>query len=399
MSSLPANCLVPRRTFYPLKFFGWEINRWMCGKHQPVGCIGWQGIVPTKVRIMAGMSVDLMMKELFDMQELFSRLDSRKMTEHMRPGLEEMMHDTLGEVLRDAMPSLWDSLSRPIQEEIVARSIEEVPEFFRKFLDDVTVNLEQVFDVKHMVVEHLATHPEQLNKVFEKCGAEEFVFIERSGFYFGFIFGVFQALLWWIYPEWWILPAAGFLVGYLTNFIALKMIFEPIEPVYLCCGRLKLHGLFLQRQAAVSREFSIINYEQMLNSKKMWDTMLFGKDKDKFFAKLNRHTEDFVETLLGGAKTIVVMYLGADGYRSVKDTIVQRVAEGVPQHIHLIYDYSDEALGMQQELEEKMNSLSYTKFEGVLHPVFQQDEIKLILVGAFLGVAVGFFQALVVFAD
>jgi len=50
------------------------------------------------------------------------------------------------------------------------------------------------------------------------------------------------------------MPAAGFLVGYLTNFLALKMIFEPIFPVYVC--GFKLQGLFLQRQAEVSKEFA-----------------------------------------------------------------------------------------------------------------------------------------------
>ena len=31
--------------------------------------------------------------------------------------------------------------------------------------------------------------------------------------------------------RWWVLPLTGFILGYLTNYLALKMIFEPIEPV------------------------------------------------------------------------------------------------------------------------------------------------------------------------
>jgi hypothetical protein len=33
----------------------------------------------------------------------------------------------------------------------------------------------------------------------------------------------------------------------------------------------------------------------------------------------------------------------------------------------------------------------------VLHPVFEEDELKLILVGALLGAGVGFFQLYVLF--
>ena len=46
---------------------------------------------------------------------------------------------------------------------------------------------------------------------------------------------------------------------------------------------------------------------------------------------------------------------------------------------------------------QAMEALSSLEFEGVLHPVFEEDELKLILVGGALGAAVGVFQLLVLF--
>ena len=37
----------------------------------------------------------------------------------------------------------------------------------------------------------------------------EFKFIERSGLYFGFLFGIIQMFVWIVYPAGWVLPAAG----------------------------------------------------------------------------------------------------------------------------------------------------------------------------------------------
>lgn len=45
-----------------------------------------------------------------------------------------------------------------------------------------------------------------------------------------------------------------------------------------------------------------------------------------------------------------------------------------------------------------MLKLSSKDFEGVLHPVFEEDELKLIVVGGTLGAAVGLFQLLVLVA-
>ena len=44
-------------------------------------------------------------------------------------------------------------------------------------------------------------------------------------------------------------------------------------------------------------------------------------------------------------------------------------------------------------------SLPSAEFEGVLHPVFEEDEWKLIAVGGLLGMWVGIFQALFVFGQ
>lgn len=80
------------------------------------------------------------------------------------------------------------------------------------------------------------------------------------------------------------------------------------------------------------------------------------------------------------------------------ENIATMVAEELPNNIKHLHDYTNEALDMEVTLRTRMAQLSPDKFEGVLHPAFQEDELKLILVGAALGVMVGFFQVFVVFA-
>jgi uncharacterized membrane protein YheB (UPF0754 family) len=73
--------------------------------------------------------------------------------------------------------------------------------------------------------------------------------------------------------------------------------------------------------------------------------------------------------------------------------VVARVLADLPGHLPLVYAYSDGALDLEATLREKMRGLSGEEFEGVLHPVFQEDELTLILVGALLGLVAGFAQA------
>lgn len=75
--------------------------------------------------------------------------------------------------------------------------------------------------------------------------------------------------MYYFYDKSWVLPVAGFVVGYFTNWVALKLIFEPAAPVNLGCYTLQ--GLFLKRQqeaagiiAAITVEFFLVQVSWIL---------------------------------------------------------------------------------------------------------------------------------------
>jgi uncharacterized membrane protein YheB (UPF0754 family) len=55
------------------------------------------------------------------------------------------------------------------------------------------------------------------------------------------------------------------LVGYVTNWIAIKLLFEPAEP-YNVLGLFEIQGLFESRQVEVSDEFGDFMNQRVLNA-------------------------------------------------------------------------------------------------------------------------------------
>ena len=85
-----------------------------------------------------------------------------------------------------------------------------------------------------MIYEYVCMHRRMLVDLFQRCGRLELKFLVDSGFGFGVCLGVIQMALWVFYELPWTLAAGGAVVGYLTNWMALKLIFEPIDPVRAC---------------------------------------------------------------------------------------------------------------------------------------------------------------------
>ena len=196
--------------------------------------------------------------------------------------------------------------------------------------------------------------------------------------------------VWFIYAEDWLLPVCGFVVGYLTNYLALKVIFRPLNPYK--CGPLNIHGIFLKRQAEVSETFARVNCQELLTTEKMWKSILTGPKCKNFQVLLRAHSIVFTDKLIGGLRPIALKTLGADQFAMMKEDVAEKVITMLPEIIDLSYLYTTEALDLEKTICEKMKDLSPEEFEGVLHPAFEEDELTLILVGGVLGMLVGVIQ-------
>mmetsp|Transcript_16080 Transcript_16080/g.18809 ORF Transcript_16080/g.18809 Transcript_16080/m.18809 type:complete len:481 (+) Transcript_16080:279-1721(+) len=397
------NWLALKMTFYPVYFFGIEL----CGKYsrlkdQPAGCIGWQGIVPTKAAKMASMSVKLMTEKLFDVKEIFNRIEKEKAAIHMKKGFET----SIGAIIDDVSDKFvisnetaWKRTELAVKQQLIDWALAELPGFTEDFMGDLIENLDDVYDLEDMCVREMVANRQLLNDIFEDVGAKELIFIRNSGFYFGFLFGMVQLALWYFFPYGLILPVFGFVVGYLTNFIALKMIFQPVDPIMLNlgCTTVKLQGLFLKRQKQASIAFARKIVGTVLHSENIWSHMLNGPKSQEFLALLDKHVDNLTDKLVGQARPLVLAYLGEDNFDEMKIMIRENSRNQIEGIIEFMHEYTDEALDLENEIATKMAALPSKDFERVLHPVFEEDEFKLIIVGAVLGVLVGLFQQFVVF--
>lgn len=263
----------------------------------------------------------------------------------------------------------------------------------RRYLAGFTVMLQEqvhrVVDLKELVVTEMCEDKRTIVELFQRCGREELKFLTNSGLFFGFLLGLIQMVVWLFYDNPWTLTIGGTIVGYLTNWLALKCIFEPVEPVFLFGGRLKIQGLFLQRQLEVSGEFSDHLASKVLTSEKIWNNMLNGARGGEFEAALEEYTRDFLTR--EAAYQTRGLGSGAEDVALV-EAVVTRVKERLQDHVHVLHEYTDDALGLKELMRERMALMTPQEFERVLHPIFEQDELTLIISGAILGAIAGFIQ-------
>jgi uncharacterized membrane protein YheB (UPF0754 family) len=288
-------------------------------------------------------------------------------------------------------PDLWSILPSNVKEEIVEKVKEEAPIHIESLMEEIRNNIEQVFDLEDMVVTNMMKDKQLLVNMFITCGYQELAFIRNSGAYMGGLFGLMQMGLWFFYDDRLVVfPVIGLVVGTITNWLALKMIFEPINPKK-CCG-LTIHGLFLRRQQQVAEEYGRMVARDVLNSRNIIEAILKGPSSDKLFELVYTNVQTAVNAGAVLTEKLMNFSLGEDLYTNIKQDVTDHIVEKFPESLRHIEDYATKAMDLEVTLREKMSMLSYEQFENLLHPVFQEDEWKLVLMGGVLGLAIGFFQ-------
>lgn len=379
------NWLAIKMTFYPLEFVG-----------QPP-LLGWQGIIPSKARKMAAISVDATISKIGTVQEIFQQIDPKVLATHIVNSVDSRIEEYVDEMMLREYPTFWENLPSSARTMVYDRVRKSTPQLVDNLVEDVSANIEDLLDIKGMVIDRLAEDKRLLNRIFLECGEVEFRFIVNSGLYFGFLFGLIQMTVWYFYQSWWVLPFFGLLVGWATNWIALNVIFRPLFEKKV--GPFRIQGLFLKRQPEVAESFCHIVTHEILTVGNIINAILNGPKGERARNMVKKHIKPLVDETAGMGKALTQMAFGPTGFATLKKQVGEKAIEISQTSFNNPVFEQDRARAVESIMVERMVALSSEEFQDLLRPCFQEDEIKLILVGAFLGMAAGFCQLVFVFGQ
>ena len=329
------NVLALQMTFAPLEFLGVELFRFT---GQPWGFFGWQGIIPAKAEKIASISFDLVTTRLLDIREIFDKVDPVEFAKVMDDAILLLMDKVINEVAIDTMPQTWGSIPQAVRDDIIVTADNESGKFLTEFMKDMQAHIYDVVNIKEMAVNACVQNKHLMVKIFKECGDKEFDFIRNSGFYFGFLFGVVHMAVYMFYPANWIMPVFGMIVGTATNYVALKVIFAPIEPKQFC--GMTFQGIFLKRQMEVSETFARVVCVEILHIKAIWNAIFNGDRSKNFTAMLRAHTLVFTDKLVAEIEPLAVAAMGSEEFLQMKEDIAWKVTQKIPDVIDSSFEYT-----------------------------------------------------------
>lgn len=190
-----------------------------------------------------------------------------------------------------------------------------------------------------------------------------------------------------------ILPTAtGALIGWGTNWLALKMLFHPHEPVGI--GPFKFQGVIPRRKLDIAARLGEMVENELVSHddirKALENPALLAKFREAAGAQARRFADERLPTL----HPMVGMFLT----QGMKDKVVELLSEELdallPKLGQAVGDGLEESLSFKDLVRSKVENFSVSRVEGLLLAVLKKEFGFIEWSGAFLGALVGFAQAI-----
>jgi uncharacterized membrane protein YheB (UPF0754 family) len=359
--------------FYPVHFKGWRapwlapLTRVMPYKVRQIpglmiGGIGWQGIVPSRAAKMGSLAVDSGIAKIGTPSEFFNELEPDKIAEQIVVSTREDLPAVVDAIMEREQPELWRELPAQVKRLIHRRVLDQLPEVARELTTEIGEHIDQLVDVKLMVIKRF--DPELANRVFLDMGQRELTFIKNFGFVFGFALGIPVAALTHFVDAWWLLPILGVVVGYLTNWVALWMIYEPAEAERW--GPVRMQGLFIRRQHDVAEVYAKIVADEILTVTEFGSELLHGPQSDRTRALIENAMRPAIDRAVGPARTAVRVALGEREYDSIREAFASEPIDRMMEPLSDPQFSAGRSRAMRKLITERIREMAPKDFAELL---------------------------------
>jgi uncharacterized membrane protein YheB (UPF0754 family) len=357
------------------------------------GRVGWQGIVPARAAKMGSIAVDKAIAKIGTPKDFYEQLDPPAIAEHIVEVVGPEVPEIVAGVMRKRHPQLWGSLPNLLQEAIYARVRQQLPTVIFEVTREIGNHIDLLLDPKIMVIDHFRDNPALVNRIFYEVGRRELKLMVNGGFVFGFLLGVPVAVVDRQIGAWWLLPFLGVVVGWSTNLLGMALIFAPVDERRVL--GVKVHGLFLRRQAQVAEVYARIIAEDVVTLENIGNFLLFGPGGDRTRQLLEDALIPAIDRAAGPAGRALRVAVGSREFDAIRHDMAHESAA------HTILPFQDHAFSQHQSekirelFAKRTRELPPRDFVEMLRAAIREDEWMLYAHGALMGFGGGLLHVLV----
>lgn len=187
-----------------------------------------------------------------------------------------------------------------------------------------------------------------------------------------------------------LIPIISAFIGYFTNWIAIKMLFHPRNPVNIL--GITIQGIFPKRQAQFAQKLGALVATELLHFDEIAERLKDPEQLQALNPTIESHIDAFLRVRLKEKIPVVAMFIGDNTIGKLKEGMMDEINVLLPEIISQYAHGLGERIDIEKMVTEKVANFSSDKLENILQAIMKKEFRFVEILGGVVGFLIGLLQ-------
>jgi uncharacterized membrane protein YheB (UPF0754 family) len=193
-----------------------------------------------------------------------------------------------------------------------------------------------------------------------------------------------------------LIPLISAFIGWLTNWVAIKMLFHPVKPVKVL--GITFQGIFPKRQQQFAEKLGRLVSNELLSFSDIEEKITHPDNIKKILPHVEKHIDDFLRQRLKEVFPMLSMFIGEKTINQLKGVFMEELEQIFPVLMKSYMNNLKHDLDLERIVVDKVAAFSSAKLESILYGIMSSEFRFVEIIGGVLGFLIGLLQVLLTIA-
>ncbi|MBK8951453.1 MAG: DUF445 family protein [Chitinophagaceae bacterium] len=190
-----------------------------------------------------------------------------------------------------------------------------------------------------------------------------------------------------------LIPLISAFIGWITNWIAIKMLFHPREPkIFL---GITIQGIFPKRQKQFAEKLGKLVSDEFLSFNDIEEKISNPDNLKKIMPMIEKHIDDFLRFRLSDEMPVISMFIGDKTIIKIKGALMEEIETLFPIVMKQYTGNLKSELDLEHIVITKVAGFSSDKLEEILYQIMSKEFRFVEIIGAVIGFIIGVLQIII----
>jgi uncharacterized membrane protein YheB (UPF0754 family) len=187
-----------------------------------------------------------------------------------------------------------------------------------------------------------------------------------------------------------LLPIIAALIGWSTNYLAVKMLFHPRLPLRIM--GFSIQGVFPKRQKQLAEKLGTLVADELFSVKDIANKLKELATSEESMEQVGKTIEKTIREKLVKSFPMLAMFLTDEMVEKVTNLFKSELHDFLAKSANDLGEKLEKSLDVKELVREKVEAFSSDKLEEILFSIMRKEFRFIEIIGAILGFLIGCTQ-------